>query len=179
MSAPSAAEIDAMKRVLENLNSAGSTALREVVAESKMDDELHTYLNSSMTGKVKVGNVFEITTREIDSLRGKKKVYDIHNAATGEVITNDLFLYEAAYAIVKYLNQGHNILSKEIRQVVKLEQDYAAARTDAGMFRIRYNENLKKGDKSKTQLYEARFSDSRDKALSIKNELVKIAESLV
>lgn len=176
--APSSKEIDAMKRVMESLNSVGNGVIKEVVKESKIDPELKSYVQSSLTGSVRVGNVFAINVREIDSLRGKKKVYDIHNTATGELITNDLFLYEAAYAIVKYLNNGKNILGNEIRQVIKLEQDYAAARTDAGMFKVRYNENLKKGNATKTQLYETRFYDSKDKALRIKAELTKIAENI-
>lgn len=176
--APSTADVNAMKKVLEAFSNAGNTVLTEMANEATYDPEISDLYNTAMTGKVMIGNIFEVRIREIESLRGKKKVYDIFNTATNECISDDLFLYEAAYAIVKYLNKGHNLLSSEIRNIARLEQDYASMRTDAGMFRIRLSENLQKGNRQKAQLYETRFNDTRDKALAIKAEIIKIAEKL-
>ena len=176
--APSSEDVNAMKKVLEAFSNAGDRVINEVVDDAKYDPEINDLYNTAMTGRVKIGNVFEVRVREIESLRGKKKVYDIYNAATNECISDDLFLYEAAYSIVKYLNKGYNPLSAEIRNIARLEQDYASMRTDAGMFRVRLSENLKKGNRQKAQLYETRFNDARDKALSIKAEIIKIAEML-
>jgi hypothetical protein len=175
---PSNAEIDAMRRVLESLNKAGTSAITETLQLAHEQPEINDILNTSFTGKVRIGNIFEIRIREIDSLKGTKKVYDIYNSATGETITNDLFLYEAAFAIVKYLNAGRHVLGSEIRNVIKLEQDYAAARTDAGMFKVRLTENVKRGNRQRVELFEARFQEARDRALRIKADLKKIAESL-
>lgn len=176
--APSTQDIDAMKKVLESFNKAGNMALTEVSDAARLDPEINDLYNTAMTGNVKIGNIFEVRVREIESLKGKKKVFDIYNAATNECLADDLFLYEAAYAMVKYLNRGNNLLSSEIRNIAKLEREYAACRTDAGIFRVRLRESLQKGNRQKTQLYETRFNDAKDKALTIKAEIIKIAETL-
>jgi len=173
---PSVHDIDAMRKVLESFNNVGSSVLHEVSNNS--DTEINNLMQSALSGNVKIGNVFEIRIREMESLRGTKKVYDIYNCATNECISDDLFLYEAAYVMVKYLNKGHNLLSSEIRKIAKLEQDYASLRTDAGVFRVRLNENLKRNDKQRASLFETRFQDAKDKALAVKAEIIKIAESL-
>lgn len=174
--APSVQDINAMKKVLEAFSNAGTSVLNE--ASNSSDMEINNLMQTSLTGKVKIGNIFEIRVREIESLRGNKKVFDIYNAATNECISDDLFLYEAAYAIVKYLNKGHNLLSSEIRNVVRLEQEYANLRTDAGIFKVRLTESLKKNDKKRAMLFETRFQDTKDKALATKAEIIRIAETL-
>lgn len=174
--APSVHDIDAMKKVLEAFGNAGKTILNE--ASNSSDMEINNLMQTSLTGHVKIGNIFEIRVREIESLRGNKKVFDIYNAATNECISDDLFLYEAAYAIVKYLNKGHNLLSSEIRNIARLEQEYAGLRTDAGIFKVRLSESLKKGDNQRASLFETRFQDTKDKALATKAEIIKIAETL-
>lgn len=175
---PSTEEVNAMKKVLEAFNNVGVNVLKEVKSESLNDPEMNDLVQTAMTGKVKIGNVYEIRVREIESLRGMKKVYDIFNSTNNECITDDLFLYEAAYAIVKYLNKGHNLLSADIRNIARLERDYATNRTDAGIFKVRLNESVKKKDARKSQLYETRFQESKAKALSIKEEIIRIANSL-
>ena len=175
---PSTEDVNAMKKVLEAFNNVGTSVINEVKSESRNNPEIHDLYQTAMTGKVKIGNVYEIRVREIESLRGNKKVYDIYNAATNDCISDDLFLYEAAYAIVKYLNKGYNLLSNEIRNVSRLEQEYASCRTDAGMFKVRLNESIKKQDAGKAQLYQTRYNTAKDKALSAKAELIKIAETL-
>lgn len=176
--APSVQDIDAMRKVLESFNNIGSTVINEVTNPYNNDMEINDLVQTALTGNVKIGNIFEIRVRTMESLRGNKKVYDIYNSATNECISDDLFLYEAAYAIVKYLNKGYNLLSSEIRNIARLEQDYASLRTDAGIFKVRLTESLKRNDTQRAALFETRFQDAKDKALASKAEIVKIAESL-
>lgn len=170
-------EVNAMSRVLESLNSVGESTVSNVVKEAKREPLMEEYVSASLTGDTIKRKNFEIRVREIESFKGNKKVYDIIESSTREVIADDLFLYEAANSIVKYLNKGHNLLSPEVREVIGLEQKYADFRTDAGIFRKRYSEAVRRNP-GKADLYETRFNSARDKALETKKKLKKISESI-
>lgn len=171
-------EVNAMGKVLESLNSIGESTVSSVMTEAKTEPKVAEYLSASMTGDTIKHKNYEIRIREIESFNGSKKVYDVIESSTGQTISDDLFLYEAANAIVKYLNKGYNFLSSEVREVIGLEQTYANLRTDAGIFRKRYNESIRRGDSHKVNLYETRFNSAKDKALQTKKHLKKIADSI-
>ena len=171
-------EVDSMKKMLEALSAVGQEAVSTVMERVNKEPLMEEYVSASITGnRIKHKN-YEIRVREIESFNGTKKVYDIIESQTRELISDDLFLYEAAVGIVKYLNKGHNLLSNEVREIIALEQSYANLRTDAGIFRKRLQESISNKDSSKSLIYEARFNSAKDKALDIKKKLKKISDSI-
>lgn len=168
-------DINKMKKILENLNSAATGALMEEVENISNDSSPLNYDSIELVAKnsLKYKN-YEIIVREVQSLNSLKKVYDIKETETKEIIANDLFLYEAALGIVKFLNRGEPMLSKNIREIINLENTYMRYRQDAAIFKTRLNENK---NPAKRDLYEDRMVEARSKALKIKEKLEEIAKS--
>ncbi len=170
-------DIDKMKKILENLSVAAHAALSEEINNNANENNVgpadYDSIELITKNKLKYKN-YEIIVREVNSLNSLKKVYDIKESETNEIIANDLFLYEAALGIVKFLNRGEPMLSKNIRDIINLENSYMRYRQDSVIFKNRIAENK---NPAKRHLYEDRLIESRNKAILIKQKLEEIVKN--
>jgi hypothetical protein len=174
---PTEKDIQSMKDVLEKLNRVTNENVRHLVEEAQHDPELNEALVTKSTARGAQIGIYEIRVRIQETASGKeKKWYNVVDNNTGTKIAEDLSVYEAAYGIVKYLNKGYSPLSKEIREVLSLEEKYNQYRTDAIRFKRRAVESLKKGDGESGAIFESRYDDHKYKALSVHNKLKNIVK---
>lgn len=179
MIGPGSEDVKGMKKVLEAFYRAGGEVAEDIATKATVDPIYEEYLAvAPERNAIRVGKKYEIRVREIESIGGDKKVYDIVEIKNNETLTSDLFLYEAAYAIVKYLNKGENILSAKIREIAALEQCYANLRQDAGLFKKRIREAIQTKNETKIALFEDRFDKAKNDALQIKSKIRKITEQI-
>ena len=96
--------------------------------------------------------------------------YKISNTVTKQSL-EPVLVYESAQALLKILNQGHNLQDKEINAILELDEDYCRLRSKAleekAIWQRAKNNNLE----WKQQLYESKFNSSQYQALYIKERI--------
>ncbi len=107
---------------------------------------------------------------------GSRKSFDVvRSADPAERIAEGLRLYETAVALVRLLNEGRAVNSAPVAQLLRDEQVYASALHDAVLFKRRI-EDERKGPRR--AVFEARYSEARDKAMQARNRLRKRVSDL-
>lgn len=151
--------------IMENFRAATDSLIES--GEDNRDFQMDLTTNPTPTG-VQIGS-WEIAVR---SEEGFGKYYDITHKITKEPIASDLRLYEAAYGIVKALNEGETFTSARVKAVLELERDYSRALSDAVSFASR----MKITEGAQHDIAEARYGEARRQALTAKNSIEKLTK---
>lgn len=165
------ADITAMADVLKKLNEVTDQTVDDMIVESNHNREIKTALVTSKNDQgVKVG-LYQIMIKEDHKRLAGKQYYSIYNTRTGDVIADDLSLYETALNVVKLMNNGHYANSSHVRKLFEHDDSYTSHKIDA----LRYKRGMmvceKRGDARKSQVYETRLQVSMDKAMAAKKEI--------
>ena len=172
-------DIQGMKMILEKFHKVANKGIQNLMEDSKTDSELHEALMTKpMKDGVQIG-IWQIKANKFLTPNGQpKSTYDIVSAVDDQVISENLCLYETAYAIVKQLNKGVSPLSKSIREVLNLEEKYLQFKNDAVRFKSKAVRCLKEGDSRSNAIFEGRYSDHRDKALMILRKIKELTRNV-
>lgn len=154
-----------LNQILEAFKSATDEAIDDAATSSNRDVQLAISTQPTDKG-VRVGS-WEIAVR-VEEGFGKR--YDICHTITKEPIASDLRLYDAAYGIVKALNEGETFTSSKIKTIIDLENDYARALSDA----VNFASRMKITEGMKHDVAEARYGEARRQALSAKTAIQKL-----
>jgi hypothetical protein len=154
--------IDAMRVILERMNTAGDG----MILKSDVREALQT--ERTATG-ARVGT-WEIVVHDSDP-----KTYDVVHCTTREPIAKGLYLYEAAYGLVKRLNEGVAINDKPVRDLLRLEEDYARNRNDAALYRRRTKSLREKGEDVRAAVAEDRYDDASRRAIEARERILRLA----
>lgn len=139
---------------------------------AKIDPELREAMQTFETPTgTRVGS-WEIRVNE--DARGLKS-YDVVSTVTGDSITTELTLYDAAHGIVRLLNEGVGINNAKIRDILNIEAEYARARMKAAEFRDRQRIYESSREFSRAAVMEDRFEDALSKAKTARSRLAKIS----
>ena len=151
--------VQAMKLILERFHSATD----KVVADIEDRELQEALLTESHGTGARIGN-WEIHPHQ----SGKRRLYDVMHSTSGERVLADLMLYEAARRLVRILNGGGHLNSREAVDVLRTEQDYAGAIHDMVLFRHKLT---RYPDSPRAPIFEARFDDAKRRALVARNRL--------
>jgi hypothetical protein len=154
------ANVDAMKRVLENfygVNKGMEKVAMTLIDESQFDGDLRTALVTEETDDGSRIGEWEIYLKE----EGKRKFYDVVNDHTGVTIAADLTLYEAAFGIARSLADGLPITSRVVRDILIAEGDYAQALNDAIIHKHTLSKKL---PETRRMVLEDRYDVAKQKA---------------
>lgn len=158
-----------MKSILSRFYAATDNAVNSLTHEAIHDRELREALITERTPNGSRIGDWEIRLRE----EGKRKFYDIVQEGGGVCIASDLLLYEAAHGLVRILNSGGRLNSIPAINLLRAEQDYAAALNDA----VLYRHYLVKHPKDvRSHVFEAKYSAAKHRAISARNKVVAIFE---
>ena len=160
-------------------------ALNDPASENKLDNVVKTTIKENKNNKefneaivtqktndgAKIGN-WEIKQKFFEGIKNKK-IYDVIHLSTNEPIAKDLMIYEAAYSLVKLLNEGYTINDKKIKDILSLEESYSNSYHDAINFKRKSTSYYNSGQKNKGDLFEARFDKTKQNLQKTKNELKK------
>lgn len=159
-STASGSEIQAMRMILESFYG----------SDKPMDPELKLALQTEKTDQgARIGS-WEIIVKE-----GMPRRYDVVHAMTREPIGKDLMVYEAAFGIVRHLNEGVPINDPRIADLLKLESDYSHSVIDAKVFKEREKTARLKGDHVRADVMEDRLSDAERKAEDAHDRILRLA----
>jgi hypothetical protein len=157
---------EAKKAAMGNIMKKFREATENVRETAQTDDALMEAFCTERTNTGVRISEWEIVITENDGRSGKfyHVVRDDINLAT------DLRLYEAALLLTQELNRGASITSEKVREILRLEEEFAKNLEDAS----RYARVIRSSSGQKKHIAEARYSDARAKAISAKDQIKSI-----
>lgn len=161
-------EADEIRRHLMAINN----LMPDMVEEAKSNVELREAMITEKVNHntIQVGS-WRIEKFLVEGLNGKKEPnYRVSNVVTKQSI-DSVFVYESAQAILKILNQGHNLHDKEIDAIVELDEEYQRLRDKALEEKAIWQRAKNNNIEWKQQLYESKFNSSQYQALYIKERI--------
>lgn len=158
--APVATSDGTMRDILSRFNSVAETLTETAEDKPTLREALKT--TPTKTGVI----IGEWQIEKTD------RTYSVVNTSTTHPIATSLGLYEAALALTKALNQGKTINSVTVKEILRLEEEFSKNLADAA----RYKKQHATADEGKQSILEARYSDSRQKAIHAKNGLKALSE---
>lgn len=179
---PGPADTEAMRKVLESFYGAAGDAV-STLAEESQNDYQHPHLQEAMqTRAVENGVVigkWEVRQRIQEGTNGaQRKLYDVVNPATQETVASKLVVYEAAHAVVRFLNKGLNVNHGKVQEVLELEEKFHRTRQEAARFKQRFDRCVQLGEKEAADVFESRYQTARAHALVANDQIKSILESI-
>lgn len=163
--------IDAMKNILLAMQSVSTSPVERLAEAAEADPELKAALVTERTERgARIGS-WEIIVNEGKNL----STYDVVSDDGHTVIARDLYVYDAAYGIAKRLNEGVAINDKKIRDLLKLEEEYAKNRNDAAVLKHTAKKLREKGDDFRAAVAEDRLDEAQRQALEAHERMLKLA----
>lgn len=169
----SSKDVDQMKSILEKFTSVGESTATTIADQATRSSYLSEAIDTHRTeDSVIFGNKYKI-----EIIAEDKKRFNVVDTK-GNTIASDLYLYEAAYAIVKYLNSGVPALSPAIRKIIVLEERYYSNRADAARFKKRYQKANTLRESRDADIFAARYQSAKENALDAKRQIQTILNSI-
>jgi hypothetical protein len=164
-----------MKRLMmamssDALNDGISQVSQHLREDARAMPELSRAMDTQRTSNgVRVGG-WQIVV-EGEKTSGKK--YHVVSVHSGQQIAKDLYLYEAAEALVNYLNNGTMINNMKVQSILRLEMEYAKHVEDAIQYKHACSRAIDRGDDDKLEISKVRFNEAKTKAVAAKRKLVE------
>jgi hypothetical protein len=159
-----------IKKLLGQLNNLDGTVLKEVVEVGILNPKFRTALQTQKTNQgIKVGGyLIKI------NYGGKRQSYDIIRISDKKDVVLDVKLYEMAFCLVNYLNEG--VLATDPRMVGlhKLYSEYLTYSNLASQYKRRYYDAQKEDNQAKQMQNQEDFEKNRDTALDYKGEIIDL-----
>lgn len=163
--------------IITELYNTPTNAVEKLIEASSDNPEIAEALNTTKLDDGIIIGKWKICARLVGSGKKQRKQFDIINTLTKKTVVKMLCIYEAALAIVRYLNNGKHISSQEIQNVLQLEKSFYAHRTDSINYNINMIRALKRNDEEKAFVLETRKKDAIVKALQLEKEIQCLADS--
>lgn len=168
----------AMKKILESFYGAAGEAVNETVSVSNHDAGLREALQTQRTDEGAIIGSWEVRVKINESAGTKRKVYDVRHPGSKEVLFNDLVIFEAAHAIVRYLNKGLATTHPKIVEIADLEEIYRRNRQDAMIFKKRYERCVELKETAAGEVFEARYQKARAQAIVANDSIKTILQNI-
>lgn len=156
------ADIKAMENILKGFHTASSNVAAKVA----------TTINESK--KTSIGVEMGMYTVEKNS----DGYYDITDVRTNDTLFEGLYIYETAFVIAKYLNEGKKINSTPITRIMATNAVFEQYYDDALVHKNTYKQAKKRKDENKMDIAEARFGRAKSEANVAKKQIKSIYESV-
>lgn len=150
-------------------------AVNDLIPDVMEESKDHVEFNQAIITEQVDSNTIQVGAWRVQKLllesNGKSEPhYQISNVVTKQRL-DPVFVYDSAQAILKRLNQGHNLQDKEIDAIVELDSDYQRLRSKALEEKAIWQRAKKSNLEWKQQLYESKFNSSQYQALYIKERI--------
>jgi hypothetical protein len=168
-----------MKRILESFYGAAGSAVQDVIETSAHDRDLREAMITTRTPQGVAIGAWEVRARLTESTTGpQRKIYDVLQAGSTEKLFDGLVIFEAAHAIVRYLNKGLGTTHPKITEIADLEETYRRNRQDAVIFKKRYERCLELKEMAAGEVFEARYHKARAQAIVANDSIKTILENI-
>jgi hypothetical protein len=154
-------DVKAMEGILKNFYGASDNVSKKVV--------------STINESTKIDNGVAIGMFSIE--KNDKDFYDIRDMRSQDTLFEGLRLYETAYLLAKYLNEGKKINSSEITKIISSNAVFETYYYDAISHRQSYNAAKKRGNTTKMDIAEARFDRAKSEAQAARMQIKALYEN--
>jgi len=163
--------INNIKKLLNKLNKLDKSVLKEVV-ELGIDNR-NNFKTAIQTKKTKQGIKISKYLIKINE-SGKRQSYDVIRINDNKDIAFDIKLYEMAFCLVNYLNEG--VISTDPRMVElhEIYSQYMVYSDRATQYKRRYYDAVKEDDNTKQIKNMQDFETNRDIALEYKAKIIEL-----
>lgn len=165
-----AAQTDAMADVLEKLQAATGSAAQDIVNESQSEPDLGFAVQAERTETGVTVSRYDIRAEKKVVQEGLKKTfYSIVDNRNGDVIYDDLGLFESAMGIVKHMLYTKNQNKRD--RLVDLDQNYVSAVLET----YGHKSRLSRLDESSTKydVTSAKYSNAKSRMQAAKLKILK------
>jgi hypothetical protein len=170
-------EIDAMAQVMQKLQQvSGRPETRDYETQDVVLQE--ALVTEPLTDGVKIG-IYKIKQHHDENRLAGKQHYSVINSTTGDILANELSLYEAAHGMVKLLNAGKYVNSSQVMAILEAEMAYTSNRIDALRFLRASKQAEKQGNIQRKELMETRKHTSLDRAMEAKARVKSICRGII
>jgi hypothetical protein len=167
--APSRADVDAMKNLMEKINTlTGDDAPQPVLTETATQAALPS--PTASTGFSVISMIQESGGKEVSR-------FNVVDSNRRDVLEG-LVLREAATAVMRLMNKGHALDSARVQEVVELEETFNRNRILTGQNKSRYSRAMELGEVSAAQVFKERHTVSKANALAAQDEIKSILETI-
>jgi|TARA_R110000850_G_scaffold244882_2_gene369732 hypothetical protein len=166
----SGGDAGAMADILRKLQKATTESTAELVTETKRNSNLGVAMNTTRTTTGVAVSRYNIDTEKKTVQEGLTKTfYYITDSDTGDVVHDNLGLFETAMGIVKHLLYTGN--SDKVSRLIELDQEYIGTVMET----YRHKSRLKRLDENAVQfdVTAAKYSNSKTKLQATKMKLLK------
>lgn len=166
-----------MTKILESFYAAAGDALEEVQEVANHDRDLReAMVTSRVPNGVAIG-AWEVRARLAES-SDSRKIYDVLQAGGSEKLFTGLVIFEAAHAIVRYLNKGLHTSHAKITEIADLEEVYRRNRQDAVIFKKRFERCKELKEHAAGEVFEARYQRARAQAIVANDSIKTILDNI-
>ena len=172
-----AANTAAMKSILESFYAVADDTVNEIVETIPHSPKLAEAIQTSrVAGGAKIGSW--VVRSYTGGPEGQDTFFDITNPETNEILFEDFVIFEAAHAIVRYLNKGLNETHAKIIEILDFEENYRRNRQDAAVFKRRYTKCKENKELSAAEVFKSRFQKAKAQAVAAKDHLQSILDNI-
>ena len=177
----SSEENSAMAKILMAFHESGGDRLvnadetieytkNRIIEDSQHMPELKRALQTEITdGGVRIGG-WKIISEGSQKTASR---YHVVSAESGQQIAKNLYLFEAAEALVDHLNDGCMINNMKVQNILRLEMEYAKHIEDAITHKHACSRAIDRGDDDRLEVAKIRFNESKTKAVAAKHKLLE------
>lgn len=192
-------EVDAMKRVLNNLNAVTDPSIKSTVTKSdrtgesramleiltrlsKVNEQTQNVIMESSNTRtrqlattqktesgVSIAN-YLVSITETEVNNTKRNIYTITDTASNQILFSDIALYESVMAITKQLILKKQDAWAKCDAIVQIDQDYARHLYEASALKCRIKEST---DLDRRCLYENKYSRTIGMAKEARRSILK------
>ena len=171
-------DIAAMSDILTKLHNITDDVTDDLITESARNTEVQTAMTTSVNSTgVKVGQ-YQIDRCEDPNRIAGKQYYNIYHIRSGDIIAEQVTLYETALTVVKLLNSGAYVNNPQVSRLFEYDNNYAGHKIDALGYKRKVKAAERKNLFEKIDLYEARFQASMQRAMECKQNIRSISENI-
>lgn len=170
--------VASMQAIMESFRDAAGDALDDVMEVAKHDRNLTEAMQTHATKTGAIIGAWEVRVHLSESTNSKRKSYDVRQPVSGDVLFERLEIFEAAHAIVRYLNKGLHTTHPKITEIADLEEIYRRNRQDAVVFKKRYERCIELDQNAAAEVFEARHQKARAQAIIASDSIKSILDNI-
>jgi hypothetical protein len=177
-SGPSAPDAADMKRIMEAFAGAAGDARESLREEATTSPRLREAMSTRRTDEgVQIG-AWEVRVKMFETAGGQRKAYDVFHAGSKDRLYEGLVIFEAAHAIVRYLNKGIPTDHAKITEIADLEETFRRNRQDAVTFKKRFERCTELKESAAAEVFEARWQRARAQAIVANDQIKTILDNI-
>jgi len=158
----------AMYEILQKLDEATTNATKKTIAQEDTESSMLTAVALKENNNITINGNYNVEIVQKYVIDGVKKKYYNVKDAEGNMLYEDVALFESAMGIVKHLMFNKTQQQYKVDQIAKLDERYAGYLTEAAMYK---QKSMTLTESYKTDVYIAKQGNAIQKMSNCKKQI--------